>query len=215
MSEKDLNPGEEEDVVVDTLNLDEEEEFEVEEDDEEQPKELSEAEKEKIALEVHNAKTGKNYKSWEDVAKSERERDIAFAQTPPEKKPKAKTAQPAQPVAHATSTLDAEVVEEVMLIRYPELAAAPETRVELKELAELKGVSELSLYKQSTYFQNKAKTESESSNDEERNKERILKPSVPDGGTKKVIATKEDVRIANKMFGGDVAKYLKFKQNSK
>lgn len=212
MSEKDLNPGEEEEVIVDTLNLDEEEELEVEEDGTEQ-KELSDEEKEKIALEVHNKKTGKNYKSWEDVAKSERERDKAFAQNPPKKEADKKPAKPAQPAEKSAPTLDADVVEEVMFMRYPELVAAPETRKELKELAELKGVTELSLYRQSEYFKNRAKSESESSEGEERDKSRISKPSVPDGGTRKIVATKEDVRIAQKYFGGDIAKYLKHKQS--
>jgi len=214
MATDELNPGEEEEIEI-SLNLDEEDEFEVEEDEEEQPKELSDEEKEKIALEVHNKKTGKNYKSWEDVAKSEKERDIAFAQNPPEKKPKIKNAQPAQPATPVANTLDADVVEEFMNIRFPELVAAPETRKELKELAELRKESEFSLYKKSSYFQNKAKAESESFEGDERNKGRVSNPSVPDGGTKKVVATKEDVRIANLAFGGDVIRYLKYKEGKK
>jgi len=214
MATDELNPGEEEEIEI-PLNLDEEDEFEVEEDEDEQPKALSDEEKERIALEVHNKKTGKNYKSWEDVAKSEKERDIAFAQNPPEKKPKVIDAQPAQPATKVANTLDADVVEEVMNVRFPELAAAPETRQELKELAELRGESEFSVYKKSSYFQNKAKAESESSEGDERNRSRISSPSVPDGGAKKVVVSKEDVRIANLTFGGDVARYLKYKENKK
>lgn len=210
MAENKLNQQEEE---LDDLNLFDEDEIEVEEDDDERP-ELSDEEKERIALEVHNRKTGKSYKSWDDVAKSEKERDRMFAQNPQNKKPENTPTPQAQPVEKLeikSQTLDADVVEEVMLIRFPELESAPETRKELKELAGLKGVSELSLYKQSTYFKNRAKSESESKKETEQNLERITPPSPGDPGTKKIKATTEDVRIANQFYGGDVAKYLKYK----
>lgn len=211
MTEKKLNPQEEEFEV--DLNLDEEDEFEVEEDDDEQIV-LSDEEKERIALEVINNKTGKNYKDISLIAAAEKERDKNFAQNPPKKKVNNVTPPVVQPVEKPevkTQTLDADLAEEVMLMRFPELELATDTRKELKELADLKGVSEISLYKKTTYFQNRAKAESESKKEDEGNKERIERPSIPDGGTKKVKATAEDVRIANLFYGGDVAKYLKYK----
>jgi hypothetical protein len=206
MDEEELNPNPEEQ----DLNLDEEDDFEFEEDD----NELSDDEKEKIALEIHNKKTGKSFKSWDDVAKSVKEADKAFAQHPPKKKVENVTPPVAQPVEKPEGkpqTLDADLAEEVMLMRFPELASATDTRKELKELAALKGVSELSLYKTTTYFQNKAKEESESKKEMEGNKERIGSPSAPDGGVPKTKVTKEDVKIAEKFFGGDIARYMKSK----
>jgi len=53
--------------------------------EEEQEKKRLQAEEDKKALEIYNKRVGKEYKSWDDVKKSERQRDIDFAKNPPKK----------------------------------------------------------------------------------------------------------------------------------
>jgi hypothetical protein len=199
-------------------NQDEEDEFDFEfEEDEDAGEEdvpVTDEEAERIALDIHNKKTGKNFKSWDDVAKSVKEADKAFAQNPQKKKPEETPAPQAQPVKKPEvkpQTLDANVVKQVMFLSFPELRTAPETLSELKEAAELKGVSELSLYESNQYLQNKAKAESNIQTETDKNKGRIAKPSGSDGGVPKMKVTKEDVKMAEKFFGGDIKRYMKNK----
>lgn len=196
-----LNPLEEEEPGSLTPELEDEEEIEGDlfGDDE-----ISDEEKTRIALETLNRVTGKTYKSLEDYAKSEKERDKLFAQTTPPKKEKPEP-RPAQ------QAMDPDIQEALLYATYPELRNAPETVKELQEAASLKGKSLFSIYKESTYLRNRAKDES-SGTEEDANKERVFVPGPvvhPKKGETK--PTEEDVRIATKYFHGDVERYMKVK----
>lgn len=218
MAEKDLNQQPEDELNEDELleeqplNQDEEDEFEVEEDDA-NANTLSDEEKERIALDAYNKATGKNYKSMADVVKSEKERDKLFAQHPRKVTKDNIPTNTGQPAAESQQ-LDPEVLESVIITRYPELGAAPETLRELKEAAELKGVSMFAVYKESNYLQNRAKNESSSRVADEENRGRVSSPSGNEPGKPKLKYTVEDKRIADKFFKGDVARYLKHKSGN-
>lgn len=194
-----LNPYEEEES--DSLNPKQEDEEGVDESLFEE--DISEEEKSKIALETLNKITGKNYKSLDDYQKSEKERDRAFAQKKPQKEsPKPKAVQ---------QSVDQDMQEALLFATHPELRDAPEAMKELKEAADLKGMSVFSVYKESYYLQNRAKEES-SGSEEERNAGKVMSPSASVAPKKNdVKPTEQDVRIAQKYFHGDIERYMKAK----
>lgn len=137
------------------------------------------------ALQEYNKRVGKNYKSWDDVGKREKEADIAFAQGKGkvEKKPAPKP---------KTSSIDTEVVEELLLTKHPE---AEHVMDDLRETAELKGVSILKLFRESKYFQGEAKALADAKKVEEEAKDQISNPSSGTGGGKgnKIAFSKVDL----------------------
>jgi hypothetical protein len=175
--EKKLNPSEEE--LDKSLNPDEEDfedeelEFldEDEEDSEEEPeKDKSEDEEPKTALEILNAefkKAGlnKNYKSWDDVIKSEKQRDTEFAQgkkpmEPVEKNEEEQEIVPAQPVSNMS--------ERVLKLEHPESVHVLE---EIKRDHPKGDV--LAIYESSEYYKKEATVREEN----EQAKRRITSPS--------------------------------------
>lgn len=112
-----------------------------------------------LTIEAYNEKTGKQYKSWDDVAKSERERDKAFAQKGQQQKKEVKQDFP-------SSTLE----ERILKLEKPELASVLD---ELKADAQATGKSILELA-EVPYYQKKAQSISES-------KDNMGKVSSPSG----------------------------------
>jgi len=220
MIEKELNLDDQEEEIElefeeETLNPDDaEDDFEIEEDDT-ATVEISDDEKEKIALEVHNKKTGKNYKTWDDVVKSEKQRDIAFAQNPPKKKEDVVETIVEQPVAVAGGQLDSETLDALLLTTFPDLRNAPETLAELKEISQLRKESPISVMNKSDYLKNRAKGESSEHSEVEATRKRVTSPSGVVIEKRTIKVTKEDVRIADKFFQGDVKRYLKYKASQK
>lgn len=195
-----LNPLEEEEPG--SLNPTKEDEEEIEEDLFEE--DISEEEKSKIALETLNKITGKNYKSLDDYQKSEKERDKAFSQRKPQKE---------VPSPKTTTSIDPDIQEALLFATHPELREAPEALKELREAADLKGKSVFAVYKESTYLQNRAKEESSipAGNPDAA---RVMAPSAAVPQKKSDIKpTEEDIRVANRYFGGNVERYLKVKKN--
>ncbi len=111
-----------------------------------------------LTIEAYNEKTGKQYKSWDDVAKSERERDIAFAQKGQGKEKEVKQVTPSE-------TLE----ERILRLEKPELISVMD---ELKQDAKAAGKSILELA-EVPYYQKKA----QSISDSEKNMSKISKPS--------------------------------------
>jgi hypothetical protein len=124
-----------------------------------------------IALKRLNEITGKTYKSLEDVAKSEKERDKLFAlkgKQDAEEDPK-----PKQPKGNSTG-ITPDVAEELLTVKHPE---ASEVLNELKEESQRTGKDVLSLFRASTYFQNEAKARYEAKEREEKNGEKVNAPT--------------------------------------
>jgi hypothetical protein len=117
------------------------------------------------ALTEYNKRVGKNYKSWDDVANREKEADKAFAKGEHKK---------VEVKSEAKSSINDEVVEELLLSKHPE---AEHILDELKETAKLKGVSVLKLFRESKYFQGEAKAIADAKKSEEEQKSKIKMPS--------------------------------------
>jgi hypothetical protein len=150
------------------------------------------------ALAEYNKKVGKDYKSWDDVTKREKEVDKAFARGEHKKEEPKKT-----------ESINDEVVEELLLSKHPE---AEHILDDLKETAKLKGVSVLKLYRESKYYQGEAKSISDAKKVEEENKSKIKSPSNGTPPPKSdILATKpEDV---SKLKPSEKAEWLKAQAN--
>lgn len=140
-----------------------------------------EQELEKDALEIFNKKVGKNYKSWEDVAKSENQRDIEFAQRPPKKDdPKPQTEES-----------DFTVSERLLKLENKELGS-----VMVDIIAEIKrdhpGKDPLKVWEASEFYKNEANARAE----KKRAEERISNPTGVGGGE----GDDEEKRMSKKFF---------------
>lgn len=134
------------------------------------------------ALQEYNKRVGKNYKSWDDVAKREKEADKAFAKG--EHKKEEKT---------VPQSVDNEIVEELLLTKHPEAEFVMD---ELKKVAEQTGKSILKLFRESKYFQGEAKALADAKKSEEEAKSKIKAPSNGTSSSSKMDfsnVTEEDI----------------------
>jgi hypothetical protein len=161
--EKDLN--QEEDIKDETSEGESDEDLSfLDEEEKESPKDAQpqKGEQDASALEIFNKKVGKNYKSWEDVAKSEKQRDIEFAQKGKEKPEK---------------VVDVNLSERLLRVEKPESQFVID---EIKK--DNPGQDPYEIWNKSEYYQKESLVRAE----KERNKERISNPSGnPEGQPKK------------------------------
>lgn len=138
--------------------------------------ELSEDDK-AVALKAINKVSGKNFTSLEKAAKSLHHAEVIAAE-------KGKQKDTPKPVESATPPVisdSPEVIEELLLTRYPEaqhVLQNDKLRSELDALAKAKGVSILKIYRESGYFQSEGKTLAEAEKVETANKSKISKPAT-------------------------------------
>jgi len=123
------------------------------------------------ALAEYNKRVGKNYKSWDDVAKREKEADKAFAKGEHKKESEKREEKPVR--------YDDEVVEELLLTKHPE---AEHVLDDLREEAKRQGKSVLKLFRDSKYYQGEAKAIAEAKKVEDGAKSKIGLPSSGTGG---------------------------------
>lgn len=140
----DLNPEGDEDIKDEDLDF-------LDEDQDE----------EKTALDIFNKKVGKKYKSWDDVAKSERQRDKEFAQKPQPKKP-----ENVVPQNYKTS-------ERLLTIKHPESEYILD-RIKKEHPNE----DPFDVWENSEFYRNEASALAE----KKRSEERISNPTGADGG---------------------------------
>lgn len=161
----------------------EDEEEEEDEDDylDEDEDEDEEKKKPGMSLEKYNELTGKKYKSWDDVAKAEKERDKQFAKAG-QKKEKKEVAPQNQP--------GNEDLEEIFLQTNE---AARTVWDEVKEAAKTAQMSPIQMFKKSTYFQNEGKARAEAEKQRTENEKKINSPSGKLSGTGKKLKP-EDVK---------------------
>ena len=165
-----LNPKEDE--VLDPLNPkedSEDEDLKFLDELEEEPDESKEPEGSKEALEIFNEELkrrglNKNYKSWDDVAKSEKQRDIAFAKKgmeEPKKEPKKEEL--------SSNPSDRLLISELQL-----KIDNPDSKYIIDDIKkEHPGKDPYEIWNSSEYYKKEAAIRAEN----ERNKERIANPS--------------------------------------
>lgn len=176
---------------------DEEEDSDEEDDDEE---ELDE-ETSKKSLAAYNKRVGKDYKSWDDVAKSEKERDKAIADKGRQPQKEANGSKPKTPVS-ATE-------ERLLKLEDPNVVHVMD---ELKEDAKASGKTVLELWDKSSYYKKEAKARAEAKAEEEKNKENVGSPSRKVGHAGKIDYSnvKSDEDIA-KMTPAQRAEFVRMK----
>lgn len=142
---------------------------------ENEPEESKEPDGSKEALDIYNAELkkrglNKNYKSWDDVAKSEKQRDIDFAKKGVEK-------QKEEPKEEVTSNPDRLLIKELQL-----KLDAPESKYVIDEIKkEHPGKDPYEIWNSSEYYKREAAIRAEN----ERNKQRIANPSGNSEGQQK------------------------------
>lgn len=185
---EELNPKEEEPKQPLTPEEDSEDEdlkfldedFEEEPEESEKPKGEEEPDGSKTALNILNAELkkkglNKNFKSWDGVAKSMKQMDIAFAQKGMEEKQEEKIVQEPQV---QKQFIPSKVIE----LAYPELKYIKDEIIK-----EHPGKNVLEVYEASAYYQKEALVRAEN----ERNKERIANPSGNTEGKPEVDETEQ------------------------
>jgi hypothetical protein len=131
-----------------------------------------------IALKAINQVSGKNFTSLEKAAKSLHHAEVLAAE-------KGKQKETVKPVESATAkdvpSDNQEVIEELLLTRFPEAQQVLQNdklRGELEALAKAKGVSILKIYRESGYFQSEGKALAAAVKEEEQNRSKISKPAT-------------------------------------
>ena len=119
---------------------------------------------EALSLAEYNQRVGKNYKSWDDIYKREKEADKAFAKGEHKEKKE-------EPKVIAVND---EIIEELLLTKHPEASYVID---ELRNTASLKGISVLKLFRESKYFQGEAKQLSDAEKSKEEAKSKIKQPT--------------------------------------
>jgi hypothetical protein len=162
----------------------------------------SEDEAGKASLEAYNAEMRKrgfnyNFKSWDDVAKSNKQAAIAFAKNGMENQPVDPTVTPkpedvtpvapVAPVAPAPEQVPSNLSERLLKVEHPESVFIID---EIKR--DHPGKDPLTVYETSSYYQKEAVVRAET----ERNKQRISNPSGNTEGQPEVNET-EDKFIGN------------------
>lgn len=172
----------------DDEDSDEEDKDEEEDDSDEEGDDEEELDDEasKKSLAAYNKRVGKDYKSWDDVAKSEKERDKALADKGRQPKKEAGNSKPQTPVS-ATE-------ERLLKLEDPSVVHVLD---ELKEDAKASGKSVLELWDKSSYYKKEAKARAEAKAEEEKNKGNVSSPSRKVGSAGKIdystVKTDEDI----------------------
>lgn len=172
----------------DESDSDEDEDEKDEEDDSEEDddEEKLDDEASKKSLAAYNKRVGKDYKSWDDVAKSEKERDKAIADKGRQQHKEAGNSKQQMPVS-ATE-------ERLLKLEDPNVVHVMD---ELKEDAKASGKTVLELWDKSSYYKKEAKARAEAKAEEEKNKGNVGSPSRKVGNAGKVdystVKTDEDV----------------------
>lgn len=115
-----------------------------------------------MSIDKYNEMTGKSYKSWDDVAKSEKERDKFFSEQGN------KNDEASKPTAPA------DITEEVMGIKHPEFVHVKD---ELDKIAENEKIDILTAYRKYSYLQKEAKALAEEAKEKEKSANSISAPS--------------------------------------
>ena len=120
-----------------------------------------------------------------------------------EEKKEEKTAQP--------KTRD-RLAEEVLISKIPELGKSESAMESIRIIAEKTGLDIFTVVEQNEWIIEKAQSEAK----REGNKNKVSDPAgdVREDADAKLQITKEDRRIADKFFGGNVKRYLKYKQSN-
>jgi len=167
-----LTPEEDSDEDLKFLDeLDEEPE-----DSEEEP-DGSEKALEQFNTELKKRGLNKNYKSWDDVAKSEKQRDIDFAKKGMDKKEEV-----IEKKEEVVEKLPSNLSERLLRVEKPESAFILD---EIKK--DHPGKDVLEVYESSEYYQKEALVRAEN----ERNKQRIANPSGNTEGQPEVDETEQ------------------------
>lgn len=145
---------------------DEEEEDDGDDEEEEEDEDDLDDEASKKSLAAYNKRVGKDYKSWDDVAKSEKERDKALAEGGRQRKKEAGDSKLKTPVS-ATE-------ERLLKLEDPNAVLVLD---ELKEDAKSSGKSILELWDKSSYYKKEAKARADAKAEEEKSKKDIGTPS--------------------------------------
>lgn len=148
---------------------------------------------EPMTLSEWNEKTGKNFKSWDDVAKSQKQIDKDFAQG------KVKKEQPAQ-------VNDFDDITEMFMVQNP---VAEVVKDDLKTIADAKyNGSIIKAWKGEGWLRDKATALENSKKEEEISKSKISAPASFKGSNKSFEnVTLEDLK---KMSSSDKVKYTKY-----
>ncbi len=162
------------------------EDKEDESDDEEEDDDKLDDEASMRALSAYNKRVGKDYKSWDDVAKSEKERDKAISDRGRQQHKEAGNSKLKTPVS-ATE-------ERLLKLEDPSVVHVLD---ELKEDAKASGKSVLELWDKSSYYKKEAKARAEAKAEEEKNKNNVSSPSRKSGDGGKIdfsaVKTSEDI----------------------
>lgn len=129
-----------------------------------------------IALKAINQVSGKNFTSLEKAAKSLHHAEVIAA----EKGKRKETVKPEKSSATPGISDNQEVIEELLLTRFPEATHVLQNdklRKELDALAKANGVSILKIYRESGYFQSEGKALSDAAKKEDETKAKISKPA--------------------------------------
>ena len=175
-------------------NLDED----IKDDETDEGDETEVSEKDQEFINKVNEETGKNFKSVEAITKSLKQMDKDFADKGQQKKV-------VKPVVKVTDSNE-EITEELLLVKNPEAESVLD---DVKAVADAKyGGNRVKAYREEAWLQEKAKIEMQK-------EENIKKIKSPSSSVRSVEpsakVTDEDKRIADKYFGGDIARYLKVK----
>jgi hypothetical protein len=143
-----------------------------------------------------NKETGKNFKSVEAITKSLKQMDKEFAEKGQIKKE----------VKSVVADGNEDITEELLLVKNPEAETVLD---DVKAVADAKyNGNRVKAYREEAWLQEKAKIEMQ----KEENIKKIKSPSSDVRHVEpSVKVTDEDKRIADKYFGGDIARYLKVK----
>lgn len=105
-----------------------------------------------------NQKSGKNFKSLDDVAKSLKQADKLFAEQGQKAKEKAKSSNPDNQPSN-----NEDVLEEIILVKHPE---AEHVLKDIKQIAKSTGRNIMKVYREETWLQEKARAEEKRLKDE-------------------------------------------------
>jgi predicted Zn-dependent protease len=149
------------------------------------------------ALRVYNERTGKTFKSWDDVQKSTKEADKLFA------KGTHKQEEPSPSTSVAPNVYE----EELLTLKYPEAETILD---DISDIAKKMGKGILEVYRQEKWLQDKAKAVSEEIRIEQENKSKI---NAPSNGTP--TKTKDDIKSVkpedvDKLSPSDKAKWVQY-----
>jgi len=157
---------------------DDEKDDDSEDDDEEDDADdVLENEASKKALDAYNKRVGKDYKSWDDVAKAEKEHDKKFADDGRKQDKDKKADDGSKPKSSPSVATE----ERLLKLENPDAVLVMD---ELKADAKSTGKTILELWDSATYYKREAKSRAEAKAEEEKAKGNIGNPSKKVGSGK-------------------------------